>query len=339
MVKDYPKFRAAAVQAAPIFMDLDATVEKTCSLIEEAANNGAKLVAFPEAFIPGYPWWIWLGDPAAYGAPFFAELYKNAVEIPGNAVRKISEAARKTETYVSVSVTEREGGSLYLTQLWFDPNGNLIGKHRKLKPTNAERYIWGEGDGSMMPVFDTEIGRLGGLMCAEHMIPLNIAAMSSLNEQVHVSSWPAFSCKIGKLFLEEPNKVASLYYATATQTFTLMTSQIITQEMVDKLCHTEYQKELLQLGGGSTQIISPEGEIISNIVPSNEEGIAYAELDLELIVYCKYAYDSSGHYSKPEVLSLNFNKESQAAVWENGFQTNTSISYKALQEKKSSLTI
>lgn len=334
MVKTFPKFHAAAVQAAPVFLDIDSTVEKTCSLIQEAASNGAKLIAFPEAFIPGYPWWIWLGDPAAYGAKYYAELYKNAVEIPSKAVQKISEAARKTKTYVSVSVTELDGGSLYLTQLWFDPRGDLIGKHRKLKPTGAERYIWGQGDGSMMQVFDTEIGRLGGLMCAEHMVPLNITAMSSLNEQVHVSAWPAFSCKIGKLFLEEPNKVSSLYYATAAQTFTLMTSQIITQEMVDKLCHNDYQRNLLQLGGGSTQIISPEGEIISKVIPNDEEGIAYAELDLEQIILCKYAYDSAGHYSVPGVLSLNFNREHQPAVRQFGNGQDMSISYKQLQETK-----
>ncbi|MFB3160063.1 nitrilase-related carbon-nitrogen hydrolase [Neobacillus sp. 179-J 1A1 HS] len=105
----YPKFRAAAVQAAPVFLDLNATVEKTCKLIEVAASNGAKLVAFPEAFIPGYPWWIWLENPGAYGAPFFAELYKNSVQIPSNAVHKNSETARKTGTFVCVSVTELDG--------------------------------------------------------------------------------------------------------------------------------------------------------------------------------------------------------------------------------------
>ncbi|MED4116278.1 carbon-nitrogen hydrolase family protein [Priestia megaterium] len=332
MAITYPKFRAAAVQAAPVFLDIDASVEKTCMLIEEAASQGAKLIAFPEAFIPGYPWWIWLGNPGPYGAPYFAELYKNAVQIPSNAVRKISETAKKTATYVCVSVTELDGGSLYLTQLWFDPKGDLIGKHRKLKPTGAERYIWGEGDGSMMPVFDTEIGRLGGLMCAEHMVPHNIAAMSSLNEQVHVSAWPAFSCNIGKLFLEGPNKVSSLYYATASQTFTLMTSQIITQEMIDRLCFTDEQRAILQTGGGSTQIISPEGEIISNIVPKDEEGIAYADLDLELIVFCKYAFDSAGHYSKPSVLSLNFNQEPQQAVIKEGEGRGKILSYQNLQE-------
>ncbi|MFB3160062.1 nitrilase-related carbon-nitrogen hydrolase [Neobacillus sp. 179-J 1A1 HS] len=184
----------------------------------------------------------------------------------------------------------------------------------------------------MMLVFDTEIGRLGGLMCAVHMIPLNVTAMNSLNEQVHVSSWPAFSCNIGKLFLEDLNRIASQYYATATQTFTIMTSQIITQEMVDRLCINDEQREMFQTGGGCTQIISPEGETISNVVPKDEEGIAYADLDLELIVFCKYAYDSAGHYSKPSVLSLNFNREPQQAVKKIGDQLQKSYSFEFLQE-------
>ena len=153
------KVKVAAVQASPIFLNLDATVEKAAGIIEEAAKNGAELIAFPEAFFPGYPYWIWVGDVGSQLEEFWVRFYKNAVEIPGPAVSKLSEAARKNNIMVCASVTERDGGSLYLTQLWFDKEGNLMGKHRKLRPTNAERIIWGDGDGSMMPVFDTEIGR------------------------------------------------------------------------------------------------------------------------------------------------------------------------------------
>jgi predicted amidohydrolase len=335
MTNTYPKYRAAAVQAAPVFLDLDATVEKTCALIEEAASNGAKLVGFPEAFIPGYPWWIFAGDPAAYGAPFYGKLYKNTVEVPSNAIRKISETAKKTETYVCVSVTERDGGSLFLTQLWFDPSGDLIGKHRKLKPTNAERYIWGEGDGSMMPVFDTNIGRLGGLQCWEHMMPLNIAAMNSHNEQVHVASWPAFFEDPDNLFSTGPNETASKYYSTAAQTYTLMCSQLFTQDQIDTVCgDDEYKRSIFnRIGGGCTKIFSPSGRVISNEVPHNEEGIAYAEIDIESLIYTKYMIDPAGHYSVPGVLSLNFNQNPQPAVRTSGMRIDTSISYNELQNE------
>lgn len=219
MALEFPSYRAAAVQAAPVFLNLEETVEKTCGLIEEAASNGASLVAFPEAFIPGYPWWIWFDTTLEDSVSFFETLYNNAVTIPGDAVRKISAAARDNGVYVCVSVSERDGGSLYLTQLWFDPSGNLIGKHRKFKATNAERAIWGDGRGDMAPVFDTEYGRLGGLQCAEHMIPLNVTAMNSLNEQVHVGSWPAFMADEGTLFSQPACETASKYYAIVNQVF------------------------------------------------------------------------------------------------------------------------
>ncbi|GEA32818.1 MULTISPECIES: carbon-nitrogen hydrolase family protein [Clostridium] len=334
MSKIYPKFKAAAVQAAPVYLDLERTVEKTCSLIDEAASNGAKLVAFPEAFIPGYPWWIWFSTPG-YGIQFYEELYKNAVEIPSMAVRKISECSKKNRVYVCVSVSELDGGSLYLTQLWFNPNGDLIGKHRKLKPTNAERYIWGDGDGSMMPCFKTELGNLGGLECAEHLMPLNIAAMNSLNEQVHVSAWPAFFPGDENLFSIPPCEVSSKFYAVSNQTFVLMSSQIYTKEMLEKFCITDSQKEefqpLVDFGGGRTCIFGPNGKIISNEIAPNEEGIAYADIDLGQIPSCKYFYDFSGHYSN-QSLSLNFNQKPQPTVRKNGNEKiNTILSYDDLQ--------
>jgi len=334
MYKNYPSYRVAAVQAAPVFLDLESTIEKTCTIIEEAASNGAKLIGFPEAFIPGYPWWIFAGDPGGYGAPFYAELYKNSVEIPSKAVVKLSETAKKSEVYVCVSVTERDGGSLYLTQLWFDPSGDLIGKHRKLKPTNAERYIWGEGDGSTMPVFETELGRLGGLQCWEHMIPLNIAAMNAQNEQVHVASWPAFFEDESSLLSKGPNETASKYYAVATQTYTLMTSQIHSKDMIDRICgEDEHKREIFsRIGGGCTKIIAPNGQVISEEIPHDEEGIAYADIDLESIIFSKYLLDPAGHYSSPHVVSLNFNQTEQPTThFSKKATTNELISYEALQ--------
>ncbi|WP_211296372.1 nitrilase-related carbon-nitrogen hydrolase [Paenibacillus donghaensis] len=179
---DYPKYKAAAVQAAPVWLDLEASTEKACRLIEEAAGNGAKIIAFPEAFLPGYPWWILHGDPIMYGMKYWERFYKNSVEIPGSTVSKLSAAAKNNDIYVSISVTEKDGGSLYLTQLWFDNKGNLMGKHRKVKPTIGERTIWGEGDSSMMPVFATaELGRVGGLQCWEAYHRLSAKAMPVLS--------------------------------------------------------------------------------------------------------------------------------------------------------------
>lgn len=325
------KYKAAACQIAPVFLDRDATVEKVCGFIGEAASNGAKVIAFPEALIPGYPWWIWLGDPFVYGMKFYRQLYDNAVEIPGKSVRKLSRCARKNDVYVCVSVTEKDGGSLYLTQLWFSPSGDLIGKHRKLKATGAEKTIWGDGDGSMMPVFETEYGNLGGLQCWEHMLPLNIAAMGSMNEQVHVSSWPAFLPQPDALFRQEPCETCAKYYTVANQTFTLMASQIYTQEMQDMLCENDTQRMILAVGGGCTKIFAPSLQVISGEIPADEEGIAYADIDLSLIPVGKYLVDPAGHYSTPGFLRLTFDRSEHFPVMVQGEAACHFIGYDQLQ--------
>jgi cyanide dihydratase len=189
-------------------------------------------VAFPEAFIPGYPWFAFIGHPE-HTRRFYHQLYLNAVEIRSFAVQRLSDAARRNKIYVSASCSEKDGGSLYLAQLWFNPNGDLIGKHRKMRVTVAERLCWGDGSGSMMPVFETEIGNLGGLMCWEHLVPLDLQAMNSQNEQVHVAAWPGHF----------DDEIPSRYYGISTQTFVLMTSSVYTDEMKDIICLTDEQRQ------------------------------------------------------------------------------------------------
>lgn len=327
-MKDYPTVTVAAVQAAPVYMNLGATVEKTCQLVDEAASNGAKVIAFPEAFIPGYPWWIWLGN-GDYGMPFYIKLYKNAVEIPSPATKKLAEAAKRNKVYYCVSVTEKDGGSLYLTQLWFNPQGNLIGKHRKLKASSTEMTIWGDGDGSMMPVFDSEYGRLAGLECWEHDIPLNVAAMASLNEQIHVASWPSFFPQDGHLFSIEPCETVQKCYSITNQCFSLMSSQLWTKEMEEMICLNEEQRKVMAYGYGCTRIIAPNGKILAS-VPHDQEGIAYATIDLEQIIPGKYLTDPAGHYSTASCLRLIFDQTEHFPVTKIGKQTEYFYSYDEL---------
>ena len=331
-MSDYPQVKVAAVQAAPVYLDRDATVEKVCKLVDEAAKNGAKVIAFPEAFIPGYPWWIWMGN-ADYGMKYYIQLYKNAVEIPGKAVRKLSEAAKKNEVYFCVSVTEKDGGSLYLTQLWFGPDGALLGKHRKLKASNAEMTVWGDGDGSMMPVFNTPYGRLGGLQCWEHNIPMNIAAMCSLNEQIHVASWPSFFNVEGHLFSTEPCEIVQRNYSITNSVFTLMSSQLWTKEMEETICETDEQKKIMSYGYGCTRIIAPNGQILAS-VPHDQEGIAYADIDLSAIIPAKFLTDPAGHYSTPQCLRLVFDQSEHFPVKKIGQQTSYYMSFEDIQEDK-----
>lgn len=329
-MKEYAKFKAAAVQAAPVYLDAEATTEKACKLIAEASNNGAKIIGFPEGFISGYPWWVWLTDPIS-GSPLQQQLMENSVEIPGNVVKKLSEAARINKIYVCISVSEKDGGSLYLTQLWFNPMGDLIGKHRKMKPSGGERLIWGDGEASTMKVFDTEIGRLGGLQCWEHWVPLNLQAMNSQNEQVHVASWPCFVPGDEALTSEDPNEISARYYALATQTYVINSTQIHTQEIYEKIGKLAPYDAFIEFGGGNACIIAPNGKIISEKLPRNAEGIVYGDIDLQKIVDCKYQIDPAGHYSN-KTLSMTINRKPNPVATFIGEESNDLMKYEYLQK-------
>ena len=329
------QFKVAAVQAAPVFLNLDATVEKSIGIIEEAASNGAELVVFPEAFFPGYPYWIWLGEPGPYGMEFWKVFYNNTVEIPSATTMKLSKAARDNNIYVCASVTEKDRGSLYLTQLWFDKSGNLIGKHRKVRPTGVERTIWGEGDGSMMQVYETELGRVGGLQCWEHMMPMNSVIMCAQNEQIHAASWPAFAWDPSSPhYIDTPN-AATKYYSIATGTFAILATETLSQEAIDIMCgDDEYKRGIYKKGYAcGAKIFNPFGKVISKEeIPHDEEGIAYADVDLNLMAEAKYHMDCAGHYSKPSVARIVFNRSKAEAVTFVGEESDYSMSFEDLQQ-------
>ena len=330
---EYPKYKVAAVQAAPIMLDREATVQKTCDLIDEAGRNGAKLINFPEAWIPGYPYWIWMDGPD-YGAPFFVELYNNAVEIPSKAVRDISEAAKRNAMYVCVSVTEREGGSLFLTQLWFNPAGDLIGKHRKFKATAQEKTIWGDGDGSLAPIFDTELGRRGGLQCWEHFLPLNVAMMGGRHEQVHCGSWPIAMWDPQNMFATEQTWVAARYYAVTNQVYYLLASQIWDKAQEERLCTTDAHRAAMKYGYGMSRIIAPNGTFIGTELDPMEEGLVYADIDLGAYTFGRYIIDTAGTYSTPGFMRLFFDQTPHKAVNViNGYEQDV-IPYDVIQAVK-----
>ena len=324
----YPKVTVAAVQSAPVYLNRDATVDKACRVIDEAASRGAKVIGFPESYVPGYPWWIWMGSPNE-GMPHYIRLYQNAVEIPSPAVSRLSDAAKRNKVYVCISVTEKDGMSLYLTQLWFNPQGDLVGKHRKFKCTSAEKTIWGDGDGSMAPIIESEYGNLGGLQCWEHALPLNLAAMSSLNEQIHVSSWPSFLPGDGDLFGIECCELMAKYYAVSNQVYCIMTSHIYTDEMREMICNTDAQREMMQNGYGCTEIIAPNAKVLAK-VPRDEEGLAIAEIDLSAQIPGKFLTDPAGHYSTPGFLSLTFDRNEHKPVRQVGREPDFSLSWDEL---------
>jgi nitrilase len=300
--------RAAAVQAEPRWLDLEAGVDQVVDLIAEAAGNGAELVAFGETFIPGYPWWIWLDSPA-WGMQFVARYAANAMTRDGAHMQRIAAAAAEHGTHVVLGFAERAGGSLYMSQALIDDTGAVVAVRRKLKPTHVERSVFGEGDGSDIQVHETRLGRLGALNCWEHFQPLTKYAMYSMGEQIHVASCPSFSLYRGAATALGPqvNNAASLMHAVEGQTFVVAPCSVVGQAGQDLWCDTEQKRQLLQQGGGFTRIYGPEGSELAEPLAETEEGILYADLDFSLIAIAKSAADPVGHYSRPDVFQLLFN--------------------------------
>ena len=214
--------------------------------------------------------------------------------------------------------------------MWFNPKGDLIGKHRKNKATSQERTIWGDGDGSMMPVFKTEYGNLGGLQCWEHFIPLNVAAMGGQHEQIHCGSWPIAMWDPNRPFATDQTIAAAKYYALTNQVFYLLASMIWTKEQEDRICETEEHRNAMKYGYGMTRIIAPNGVEIASLSP-DEEGICYADIDLEATIPGRYLIDTAGHYSTPGFLRLTFDKSVRKAVNIVGNSDPQTISYDEIQ--------
>lgn len=306
----HQNFKAAVIQAAPVFMDLQATLAKTILLIDEAAKNGAKLVAFPETWLPGYPWWLWLGAPA-WGLQFVPRYHANSMRVDGPEMDAIGQAAARGNINVMIGFTEIDGGSLFMAQALFGDDGKLIYARRKLKPTHVERTLFGEGDGSDFRVADTSVGRVGGLCCWEHLQPLSKYAMYSMHEQVHVAAWPSFTIYRGGAYAlgSQVNMAASQVYAVEGGCYVLAAVAITGNDTFDMLCDTPDKRAMLnpetgKAGGGYSMIFGPDGRPLCEPLAEDVEGILYADISLPMISVAKAAADPVGHYSRPDVTRL-----------------------------------
>jgi len=303
----FPHVRAAVVQAAPVVLDREATVEKACRLIREARDQGAGLIVFPEAFVPAYLWGLQLGTKIGRRTPAgrraWARYWANAVEVPSAATDAIGRAARDAGAIVAIGVIERDAaysrGTLYCTLLYFGADGALLAKHRKLKPTGAERLIWGEGDGSTLPVLATEIGRLGGLICWENYMPLARMAIYAQGVELYVAptadsrdSWQA----------------TIRHIACEGRCFVLSCCQFATKAMypADLEVHDELRDMPEVLSRGGSAIVTPLGEYLAGPLFGAED-ILTAELDLGQVVEGKYDFDVAGHYARSDVFRLAVN--------------------------------
>jgi len=293
------KFKAATVQAAPVFLDKKKTIDKVCKLIEEAADKGANVVVFPEAFIPTYPFW-----PKDIGTPTgrklildaFTELYKNSVEVPGGDIDKISKTAARHNIYIVIGVNEKDGGTLYNTILYFGKDGSLLGKHRKLMSIDSEKCIWANGGVEDVNVFKTDIGNIGGLFCYEHHLTLAKYAMFKKGEQIHFGLWG------GHGFVKNTMDFASRQYAFEGQTYVIISSMYINENMIPDTFPLKKQTVWDYPGGSG--IISPRGEYIAGPVYNKEE-ILYGEIDMDQIIRAKAVIDGTGHFSRPDIFKFD----------------------------------
>jgi len=307
-------YKAAAVQAAPAFMQLDAGIDKAIGLIQAAADNGASIVAFPECWLPGYPWWAWLA-PAAGNIRYFQRYHENCLVVDSPQFRRIGEAARQYRIHVSLGASERDHGSLYIAQFLFSDQGELLKARRKLKPTHVERTIFGDGDGSDLEVSETALGRIGQLACWEHLQPLSKYAMYSMHEQLHVAAWPSFSCYPEAYALGSGlNNALSQVYAAEGQCFVLAPCGVVSQDMIDLMVESPEQAALLRPGGGFAQIFAPDGRPLCEPLPEHEEGLLFADIDLGAISVAKSFADPVGHYARPDVTRLLLNRRPQQRV-------------------------
>ncbi len=316
----FPKFNAAAIQAAPVFLNREATVEKACRLILEAADRGARLIVFPEAFIAGYPYWNRLDNPFR-GKKYFRELVKNGVEVPGPATEKLCDCARRTNTMVIVGINEKIPetlGTIFNSNLIIGRDGKIIGCHRKLVPTFIEKLTWGGGDGRTLRVYDTDCGKVGTLICGENLNTLARFALVAQGEQVHAANYP------GQPRGDEADhdirhtiEIRSAAYSFEGKVFTIAACSVFTREIADLLGDTEEKKRMVGKGSiGLSGIFGPNGKLLTSPLDPNEEGMVIAEIDIEQIIEAKLHHDIAGNYNRFDVLSLNLNRRPQTAIRE-----------------------
>jgi len=302
-------FKAAVVQAACLPRDPIASARKAASLIRAAAENGARLIVFPEAFLGGYPKGSSFGAPVGMRKPQGREDFRlyhaGAISLDGPEIELLAEATGETGAFVVIGVIERDGGTLYCTALFFDGEKGLVAKHRKLMPTGAERLIWGFGDGSTLPVIDTPLGRIGAVICWENYMPMMRMAM--YDQGVTLYCAPTADDRDGW--------AASMQHiALEGRCFVLSACQHITRGAwpADHDCALGDDADTVLLRGGS-MIVAPLGTVLAGPDYSGET-ILYADIDPAEVVRGKYDFDVTGHYSRPDVFSLRVNVAQQRPV-------------------------
>lgn len=305
------RLRVAATQMEPVWYNAHETITKMIRMIREASANDAKLVAFGECMVPGYMYHVWTDMMWEGHAKYDVLLMQNSIEVDGPEMRRLMQAARDNRIYVVTGYIERDGGSRYMSEVIISDEGRILLNRRKLKPTDAERCVCGDGTGADLKVAHTPLGIIGATECWEHMQPLITYAMSSMHEQIHIAAWPGNNFNSPHYLTQAYGNVIDLsrVYAMQTQTFVLMTMPLIGQDCLDFFCGNDPNKlKVMNKGGGMAQIISPMGDFLCEWLPDDQDGIVYADIDLNQILQAKAMIDPVGQYSRPDIFCLNINK-------------------------------
>ncbi|ARU23317.1 hypothetical protein RSSE_c2924 [Ralstonia solanacearum] len=324
---ELPQFKAAAVQAAPVFLDTDATVDKVCRLIQEAAENGARLVAFPEVFVAGYPYWSWIMNPVE-GSPWFEKLARSAIELPGPEIAKIAQAAARHRINVVIGVNERSRygiGTLYNTIVTIADDGRILGRHRKLVPTWAEKLTWAPGDASALRVHDTSIGPLGALACGENTNTLARFALLAQGELVHVASYISLPVAPPDYDMAEAIKVRAAAHCFEGKVFTVVSCSTVSEEIIEAMAATHPQSRALLARRNSafSGILGPDGRVIGQPL-TDQEGIVYADIDLSRCIQPRQMHDITGHYNRFDIFDLRVNRKPlRAAQFDDAIDPNS----------------
>ena len=305
-------FKIAAVQASPVFLDREATVEKACALIAAAGREEARLIAFPESFIPAYPDWVWVVPSGRKNLldPLYAELLAQSIVVPDESTRRLCEAARRAKAYVVIGLSElnaeSSATSMYNTLMYIGPDGEVLGKHRKLVPTGGERLVWAQGDGSTLGVYETPLGTLGGLICWENYMPLARYAMYAWGTRVYVAAtWDH-----GEPWLSTLRHIAKeggVYVIGAC-------TSLRKDDIPDRLAFKElYDQAKVWINPGDSVIVDPSGRIVAG--PAHEtETILYAQIDPKTMDGSKWILDVAGHYARPDVFNLSVARRSNPMI-------------------------
>lgn len=305
----FKKIKAATVQTSPVFLNVEKTIDKAISFINEAAQNGAKLIAFPEVFIAGYPYWNWIMTPVQ-GSKWYEELYKNSVAVTDASMQKLYKAAKDFDMHIVIGINERgeSYGEIYNTNLIINNHGNVIGKHRKLVPTWAEKLTWTSGDGSSLKVYDTEVGPIGTLACGENTNTLARFTLLSQGELIHIANYISLPVAPPDYDMAEAIKIRAAAHSFEGKLFTIVSCSTISKEIMDILKpEVPNVEELLSRKSSAfSGFIGPNGAVIGKSL-IDDEGIIYAEIDLAKCIQPKQMHDILGHYNRFDIFDLRVN--------------------------------